>query len=212
MELLLVQSFDHEVAIERAHAFQVAGRHLGEPARPGRDIGQPTKSKHSLDHRVIAIEVALAQSSVSEQQMDDQHHHQVLRSVRHGPSIRHRVREPLLEPQSLEQRLEDHETRVRCEPLILESKLGDRVDRCDDLWSAQSHGSGPLRVVEVVVANFFYTTKRPYFYASRRRGIENRRGLGFAERSSTLQTWAELCNWRVYSICSRLDVNRIAQL
>ena len=37
-ELLLAQSIDHEVAVERAHALDVTCRHLGKPACPRRYI------------------------------------------------------------------------------------------------------------------------------------------------------------------------------
>src|SRR5207248_1248389 len=39
---------------------------------------------------------------------------------------------------------------------------------------AQSHGSGPLRVVEGCFAISFYTTKRPHFYVSYRRESADR--------------------------------------
>jgi len=119
-------------------------------------------------------EIALTKPPEPEQQVDDKHHHEVLRPVRRSATIDHRSGEPLFEPQPLEQRLEDHEPGERGEPLVFEPKLRDCVDGRDNLWSAQSHGSGPLRVVVGVFTTSFYTTKRPYFYASHRRETADR--------------------------------------
>ena len=108
------------------------------------------------------------------QQVHHEHQDEVLRPVRRRANFHHRRGESLLEPQPLEERLEDHEPRERAEPLVFKPKLRDRVDGRDDLWSAQPHGSGPLRVVVGVFTTSFYTTKRPYLYASYRRELAER--------------------------------------
>jgi hypothetical protein len=81
-------------------------------------------------------------------QVDYEPHHEVLGRYAMVRASASTAASRSFEAKAPEQRLEDHKTRKRRESLILESKLRYCVEGGDNLWSAQSRGSGPLRVVE----------------------------------------------------------------
>ena len=136
-----------------------------ERAAEGGDVRQSLQAKHPLDQLIITVVVQVSQSSMSDDEMNDQqHHHDVVGVNRIGFQVAEASPQPLLDANEREEVLKENQSRVRCQILRLEPKLHAQRGFTPNIGSAKFHACG-LRFIWYmsVWRRRLYQSRRPLF-------------------------------------------------
>jgi hypothetical protein len=113
---------------------------------------QPKKAKH---HEIVPIVIHVPQAPIAKHQMNDQSkNNHVMAKGGVARQMSKTFSQSGLESQLCKQRLNDHQTCKRREPLVLESKLRNFVDTTGDLCFTIPHYQWPPGSVDFVAHHF----------------------------------------------------------
>jgi hypothetical protein len=146
---------------------------VGHPMSGAMGFNDSSVGPTSADALVTDI-FALPQSPEPEQEMNHEHHHEILRSIRHRASVHHDRREPLLEPKPLDSawKITSPENDVSRWCSNRSSGIAWTGATTCGLLNLTVRGlSGSWKVC---LATSFYTTKKASFLRPHRRGIVDR--------------------------------------